>query len=267
MSKTIKLTVESLSVLDELTDEQAGALFKAIRHTCFGKEVELDQSVKIAFSTIKCQLLSQIEKSVNRKELNKLNGSKGGMAKALKANRSKLLENATNCLDEEKPETTDAQHVVHCPNETIVKNVSETDSTFSTDVCSKSKRQKKAKSPFNESEIWFLDLFNSLKAQFRDNPRPHKSISDTGRRNLQKLLDTGHLQPDFEHAITAMLGADWPKRTGNDTPDHVLREENFLKYLNVQSLKQVKYGADKPNSEEQWATAFDTLKQFYAPEQ
>jgi len=126
---------------------------------------------------------------------------------------------------------------------------------------------KKSKNPFTESEIWFLDLFNSLKAQLRDNPRPHKSISETGRRNLQKLLDTGHLQPDFEHAITAMLGADWAKRTGNDTPDHLLREENFLRYLNVQSLKQVQYGSDKPNNEEQWSTAFDTLKQFYTPEQ
>lgn len=171
-------------------------------------------------------------------------------------------------FDDEKTELVVSQDNDYDGAVESIENVLETDCDFTTEIQpEKPKKVKKSKNPFTESEIWFLDLFNNIKSQLRDNPRPHKSISETGRRNLQKLLDTGHLQHDFEHAITAMLGADWAKRTGNDTPDHLLREENFLRYLNVQSLKQVQYGSDKPNREEEWADAYDTLKQFYTTEQ
>jgi hypothetical protein len=234
----------------------------------------MDTIVRISFASFKDVLIKNAIRGEKIAEVNRINGAKGGNkrvlnlssseSKRIQANPSESKRIQAIRLKDEKTESPEKQkhNLVFATERT--ENVLETVSQFTTEIQPEAtKKQKKGKHPFNQSEIWFLELFNDLKSKYRDNPRPHKSISETGRRNLQKLLDAGHLQPDFEHAITAMLGADWAKRTGNDTPDHLLREENFLRYLNVQSLKQVQYGSHKPNSEEQWSTAFDTLKEYY----
>lgn len=55
MKKSFKLYKDALSVLDDLSDEQAGQLFKAIRAYQNGENIELSGIVKIAFSPLKAQ--------------------------------------------------------------------------------------------------------------------------------------------------------------------------------------------------------------------
>ncbi len=57
------LHLDSLAVLDELTNEQAGILFKAIRDYNLGKEPELDFAMKIAFLPFKNQFVRDFEKN------------------------------------------------------------------------------------------------------------------------------------------------------------------------------------------------------------
>lgn len=75
------LHLDSLEVLNELTNEQAGILFKAIRDYNLGKEPELDFAMKMAFLPFKNQFVRDFEKYENTCERNKANGAKGGRPK------------------------------------------------------------------------------------------------------------------------------------------------------------------------------------------
>lgn len=75
------LHLDSLAVLDELTDEQAGILFKAIRDYNLGKEPELDFAMKMAFLPFKNQFVRDSVKYDGVCERNKINGAKGGRPK------------------------------------------------------------------------------------------------------------------------------------------------------------------------------------------
>lgn len=79
--KSFVLHLDVLSVLDDLTDEQAGKLFKAIKANRIGDNLELDPITKIALSPFKAQFARDDEKYQNIVERNKNNGSKGGRPK------------------------------------------------------------------------------------------------------------------------------------------------------------------------------------------
>ena len=51
--KSFLVHTDSLEILDDLTDEQAGKLFKAIKDYQFGNEPKLSQLIKIAFNPFK----------------------------------------------------------------------------------------------------------------------------------------------------------------------------------------------------------------------
>jgi hypothetical protein len=70
-----------LDILDDLTDEQAGMLFKAIKAHQKGEDLELSPIVKIAFSPFKNQFARDDEKYQKIVERNKNNGLKGGRPK------------------------------------------------------------------------------------------------------------------------------------------------------------------------------------------
>ena len=76
--KSFVLHLDSLDVLDELTDDQAGKLFKAIHKHQKGEFVELCQVLKIAFTPLKNQFARDNEKYKRIVERNKNNGLKGG---------------------------------------------------------------------------------------------------------------------------------------------------------------------------------------------
>lgn len=75
------LHLDSLDLLDELTNEQAGILFKAIRDYNLGKEPELDFGLRMAFLPFKNQFIRDNISYEKTCERNKLNGSKGGRPK------------------------------------------------------------------------------------------------------------------------------------------------------------------------------------------
>jgi hypothetical protein len=79
--KSFILHLDSLEVFNELTNEQAGILFKAIKSYNEGKEFELDFALKLAFLPFKKQFERDSEKYQSVVERNKNNGSKGGRPK------------------------------------------------------------------------------------------------------------------------------------------------------------------------------------------
>lgn len=79
--KSFLIYIDSLPVLDDLTDEQAGKLFKAISSYHKGEDLELDSLTRIAFSPFKSQFIRDDEKYQKIVERNKNNGLKGGRPK------------------------------------------------------------------------------------------------------------------------------------------------------------------------------------------
>lgn len=70
--KSFLMHIDSLDILDDLTDEQAGQLFKAIKSHHTGDSLELSPLVKIAFSPFKNQFARDEEKYQKLCEKNRL---------------------------------------------------------------------------------------------------------------------------------------------------------------------------------------------------
>lgn len=90
MKKSFILHIDSLGILKELTDEQAGQLFKIIANYHNPQEpkiTEITQVVSLAFYQFKTQFERDIQTYENIVERNKKNGNKGGRPK--KGNPSK----------------------------------------------------------------------------------------------------------------------------------------------------------------------------------
>ena len=95
MRKSFLLHIDSLCILEDLTDEQKGQLFNAIYMFQLGEEIILSPMIKIAFSQFKNQFMRDEEKYKNTCQARKLAGSKGGKQRV--ANQA----NATNCKQDE----------------------------------------------------------------------------------------------------------------------------------------------------------------------
>lgn len=99
--KSFLLHIDSLDILDELTDEQAGLLFKAIKAYQKSKEIELDAFVRIAFSPFKNQFTRDNEKYDTTCKRRAEAGRLGGEAKQANASKSKQkVASASKCKEE-----------------------------------------------------------------------------------------------------------------------------------------------------------------------
>jgi hypothetical protein len=87
--KSFLLHIDSLDILDDLTNGQAGVLFKAIKAYQHGDDFPLDSIVKVAFSPFKNQFLRDDEKYIKTCERRAIAGSKGGKQKVANASKSK----------------------------------------------------------------------------------------------------------------------------------------------------------------------------------
>ena len=102
--KSFLLHIDSLDILDDLTDEQAGQLFKAIKSYQKKEEVMLNSLVKMAFLPFKNQFARDDEKYDLTCKRRAEAGRKGGEAKASKsqqtiANASKCQQDLANLAD------------------------------------------------------------------------------------------------------------------------------------------------------------------------
>lgn len=78
MRTSFIIHLDTASIVNELTKEQAGALFKAIVDYNSGVEPQLSPLVKIAFHSFKAQFDRDIENYEKKSKANQENGAKGG---------------------------------------------------------------------------------------------------------------------------------------------------------------------------------------------
>ena len=97
MKPSFILHIDSLCILEDLSNEQKGELFNAIYCYQIGKEIELSPIIKIAFSQFKNQFIRDEEKYKKTVEARKQAGSKGGKQRvANQANASTTKQNQAN---------------------------------------------------------------------------------------------------------------------------------------------------------------------------
>ena len=145
MRKSFVLYTESLNVLDFLTDEQSGKLFKAIRNYVKNGSLPEDQMIRIAFSNIKDYLDKDGKIYEQRCKRGRENGKFGGRP------RKEKETDKTNIGLQKPKETqqTNIRYVSESESESESDSVSESVS----DVCIADKPQKKRASRFTPPTV------------------------------------------------------------------------------------------------------------------
>lgn len=77
-NRPIILHLDSLDIFDDMSDEQAGKLIKAIRNYRKGVESDLDFGLKMAFAPFRNQFIRDEETYQKTCERNRINGLRGG---------------------------------------------------------------------------------------------------------------------------------------------------------------------------------------------
>lgn len=126
--KSFIIHIDSLSVLDELTDEQAGRLLRAMRSHHDGADYEMDSITKIVFSSFKAQFERDHVNYVNTCKQRALAGSAGGKQKVANAtNRKQKVANLADSDSDSKSGSEDidtkvssSTDVDRCPHSEII---------------------------------------------------------------------------------------------------------------------------------------------------
>ncbi len=167
------LHIDSLSVLDEMTPEEAGMLFMAIAAYQNGREIPLDRMTKLLFAPFKAQFQRDDESYQKTIERNRSNGSKGGRP-----------NNPT-----EPKETQKTQSVISEPKKADSKKDSNNDSD-------KDKDNKKIKSSSGKPDsltFEFLEVYNKF---LEEKIGTTEQFSTAGRAGLNKII--GYLRSQVE---------------------------------------------------------------------
>ena len=120
MKKSFIIHLDSLNVLDELTNEQAGQLFKAIHDFHRDIDTEMEFGLKMAFLPFKNQFIRDLGKYETKVIANRENGKKGGRPKKPK-NPNGFDETQPNPknLDSDSDSDSDSENVSDKKNTSI----------------------------------------------------------------------------------------------------------------------------------------------------
>lgn len=218
--KSFILYCDLIHTTQYLTDSDAGKVFKWVLQYVNDEDPKpLKGLLAAVCEPIKQQLKRDLLKYDKKREQYSEAGKKSAEARRIKREREKNKSNESQqTLTNVKSRST---------NLTVNDNVTV---TVNDNVIKKKTDAQREKD--------FLSLFNQLKKEHTGNSRECKVLSKTDKNNLKQL--EGYTLKDFKTSIKEMLKNEWAKSTGNQTPTHILRVENFNRYLSAaeQRIKQ-----------------------------
>ncbi|AUR82895.1 hypothetical protein NVP1029O_62 [Vibrio phage 1.029.O._10N.261.55.A7] len=106
--KSFLLHIDSLEILDSLSDEQVAKLFRAIKSHHCDEKIELDEITKLVFFPFKQQFARDAENYNNTCNRNKINGLKGGRPK--KQHEPKETQKTQSVIEEPKKADSDSDN-------------------------------------------------------------------------------------------------------------------------------------------------------------
>lgn len=185
--KSFVLHKDSLAILPDLTDEQAGRLFKAIYAYQIGEDIKLDQIIKMVFLPFKNQFSRDDEKYQETCERRAIAGAKGGKQKVANANKSK--QKVANLAD------------------SVSKNKSDSDSDSKSD--SKSKDIDASAPKFNfKNELLSLGVDKDVLEDWLT-VRKKKKASNTKTALTKILNQIAKTDLSVHQAIEYSCANDW----------------------------------------------------------
>ncbi len=154
IKKSFIIHIDSLGILDELTDEQAGQLFKLIyeyHNPNKPKQTQITQLVNLAFYPFKSQFERDNQTYNNVCERNKNNGLLGGRPKNKNPNKPKKADSDNKNKNDNKNDN---------DNKSVIKKIN-----IRPFVNILQSELDKLNSEFSEHEVnWMLDKLNDYKA-------------------------------------------------------------------------------------------------------
>ena len=202
--KSFILHLDSLDILDDLTDEQAGKLLKYFRDFNLGKEIIVDQELKLVFSFFKNQFVRDSEKYNQIVERNRSNG------------KGKKKKKPTRSQSQQVDATRSQSNPVATYNDNESDNKNE-------NIIEKTQQEK------------FLDWFNNRVLDYSGKMGKTSVLSKTDENNLKKLRKSYPRVDDWNIVFKNMWKSQWCIETNNRTATHLLRVDNFNKYLSQEN--------------------------------
>ena len=209
--KSFLIHIDSLDILDDLTDSQCGQLLRAIKDYQTGNQSDLEPLVKVAFSPFKNQFKRDEEKYQKTCEARALAGSKGGKQKVANASKSKqkvanLAENKNKNKTKNKSDSKNINTIVagapkfNFKNQLISLGVKESTARDWLEV------RKKKKAANTETAL------NGLIKQISESGlTPQKAIEMATEQSWAgfKAKWVANNDQDFSDTSTGWAGKDW----------------------------------------------------------
>lgn len=218
--KSFVLYSDQRSIIDMLPNDKAGILLKHIfAYVNDENPINDDPLILLAFEPIKLQMKRDLIKWESTKEGRSAAGKASAEARRLAKEKQQTSTNPTNVDFVQQTST----------NPTVNDNVTVTvnDTVINTTTT--------PKGGLNERENGFLNWFNGLIEKKTGKKGKFKTLSKTDKNNLKQLRESYSEELDWESAFNGMWNSKWCQETGNVTPTHLLRVDNFNKYLNGQA--------------------------------
>ena len=223
------LYADQRTIIDLLPNDKAGQLLKHIfAYVNDENPVCNDPLINMAFEPIKLQM---------KRDLKKWEGILKKRSDAGKASAEKRrLEQEQNQQNPTNPTLVDfVQHTSTNPTDNVTVTVND-----NVTVINKKEKEEKEKPPnplkgesIKKITDTFCEWFNNKQFVITGKKTKFKTLNPTTVNNLSKLKDAYPNVSDWDHAIKMMNKDEWATTTNNLTPEHYLRNNNFMKYLNT----------------------------------
>lgn len=211
--KSFVLYCDQKVIFEQLPPEKRGELITVLFEYVNDENPTVeDPLVNMAFTLIKQQLKRDLKKYEARADRSRDNGALGGRPPKNPTKPSGLIGNP------DEPRKPDTVNVNDNDNVNVNVNVNVNDTIT----------EKQVLEVFKKARIKNGLQFNVKKLTYME------------RANLNLLND--YTLEDFELAIGNALDNKWVKENSRGFPDHILKPEQFTKYLNTEVKKALTLG-------------------------
>jgi hypothetical protein len=119
------------------------------------------------------------------------------------------------------------------------RSLSEPSANFSKEKKNKRKEEKQSIGSEKELILKFTSWFNEMYLKYQSKQTKYRTMTKTDINNLKKLKEVYDAK-DFDKAFRNMLVNPWVVENNKGTIDHFLRNDNFVKYLNTETIEETK---------------------------